>query len=101
MAQRTDRARHDGDAIPAIVGAPVEIEAASVFECLAARDKTAQVADFGVAGNGDDALFAHWPDKQTQSVGLDMRVSIEENNELILNEGQPAPQGGRLAPVAL
>src|SRR4029077_2562967 len=93
MAQRADRAGHDGDAIPAMVGATVEIEAAGVLKRLTARDEAAQVADFGVPGNGDDAPVAHWPDEQTQSVALHVRVSIEENTELVLNERQPAVQG--------
>ena len=68
--KRADRAGHDRDAVPAIVGAPVEIEAAGVFERLTARDETAQVADFGVTGNCDDVFVAHRADEQPQSVAL-------------------------------
>ena len=40
-----DRTGHDRDAIPAIVCAPIEIEAARVFQRLTTRDERAQVPD--------------------------------------------------------
>ena len=39
LADRANRARHHRDAVPAIVSAPVEIETASIFQRLTARDK--------------------------------------------------------------
>src|SRR6266849_6077274 len=45
LANGADRTRHDRDAIPAIVCAPIKIEAASVFQRLTTRDERAQVPD--------------------------------------------------------
>ena len=84
--ERADCARHDRDAVPAIVGAPIEIETAGVFERLAAGDETAQVADLGVAGNRDHGFITHRPDEQPQGVALQMGVGVEENDQLVLHE---------------
>ena len=53
-AEGADGAGDDGDAVPLGVGAAVEIEAADVFEALAARDEVAQVADARIAADGAD-----------------------------------------------
>ena len=100
-AQRADRARHDGDAIPAIVGAPVEVEAAGVFERLATGDETAQVADLGMTRNRDHALVAQWPNEQADGVALQMRIGIEKHDQLVLDQGQAALQGDGFATVRL
>ena len=48
FANSADRAGHDGNAIPAVVSAPVQIKTARVFQSLTTRDERAQVADFGM-----------------------------------------------------
>ena len=48
FANGADRARYDGDAFPAIVSPPIQIETAGVFQGLATRDEGAQITDLRV-----------------------------------------------------
>src|SRR5205085_725169 len=78
LPDRADRARHDGDAVPARVGAAIEIESARVFERLAARDERAQISDLRVTRNRADSFVAKGFDQQRQGVRLKMRVGIDK-----------------------
>src|SRR6266496_1398595 len=49
FANSANRARHHGDAVPAVVGAPVQIKTAGVFQCLATSDERAQISNLCVA----------------------------------------------------
>src|SRR5436190_5603375 len=48
FANGADRARYDGDAFPAIVSPPIQIETAGVFQGLTTRDEGAQITDLRV-----------------------------------------------------
>src|SRR5437899_9651868 len=48
FANGADRTWHHGDAVPAIVGAPVQIKTARVFQCLATSDERPQISDLRV-----------------------------------------------------
>src|SRR5206468_6312016 len=49
FANGADRAWHHGDAVPAIVSAPVQVETAGVFQRLATSYEGAQIPNFRVA----------------------------------------------------
>ena len=45
LANSADRARHNSDAVPAVVSAPIQIKSAGVFQRLTTRDERAQISD--------------------------------------------------------
>ena len=49
LANGADRARHNGDALPTIVSAPVEIKTTGVFQTLAAPDERSQISNLRMA----------------------------------------------------
>jgi hypothetical protein len=49
FANGADRAWDHGDAVPAIVSAPVQIKTAGVFQRLATSDERPQISDLCVA----------------------------------------------------
>ena len=93
FANRADRARHDRDAIPSIVSAPIEIEAARVFERLASRDKCPQISNLRVPGNCADCLVGKWFDQSRQRIALALCIGIDENDNA-MTRGQRAPAAG-------
>src|SRR5205807_3646288 len=96
-----DRTGNDGHAIPAGVGAPIEIEPAGVLERLATGDEAAQVANFRVTGNARDRFVRQRFDQTPKCIALAVRVRVEKYGDAATHGVKAALQGSRFAAVRL
>src|SRR3984893_10414915 len=101
LADRADGARHDRDAIPTRVGAPVEIEPAGVLERLTTRDECPQISDLRVTGNRTDASVSERFEQRRKCVALKMGVRVHKHDDAVANTGQGALQRARFPAVLL
>ncbi len=100
-ADGADGAGDDGDAIPLGVSAAVEIEAADVFEGLAAGDEGAEVADLRVAGDGADLRVAEGFDQLLERLAGEVGICVEEDEGVIASGGDAGAKGLGFAAVLL
>src|SRR5882724_4305810 len=101
LADGADRARHYRNAVPAIVSAPVEIESASIFQRLTARDERAQVSNFGVTRDAADARIGKRFEQARECITLTLRIGIDENDDAPMDGGETALQGTGFTAVFL
>ncbi len=78
-----DRPGRDGDAIPGVVRASVQVEPADVFQRLAAGDEGPQIADPRVAGHRAHPPLGKRRDQMPQRVGLELRVGIQKDQQIV------------------
>ena len=95
------RAGHHGDAVELLIGAPVQVEAAGVFQVLKPGHGGPQVPDLDMAGHGPHFFIAHLPQQLRDRIRLEKGVSIQGDNNFMGRCLKSGAQSPGLAQVGL
>ena len=99
--ERADRAGHGRHALQDVVEAPVEVEAHDVLDVLPAAEEAAAVADLRVARDGADVRRPEGLDELPERLGLEDRVRVDHDDDVVPGLRDAVVQRGGLAGVRL